>query len=92
MSVIRSIEIRDKKLGRQIRLFPDAKHLYWDAYVRDKHQETTAYYQMHLTTVLDIVYRAGVQGMEAVIQYKGGENVELQQQLVAKGAGDPGSR
>ena len=92
MSVIRSIEIRDKKQSRQIRLFPDAMHLYWDAYVRDEHQETTVYYQMHLTTVLDLLYRAGVQGKEAVIQYKGGDNVELQQQLVAKGAGDPGSR
>lgn len=92
MSVIRAIEIRDKKQGRQIRLFPDAMHLYWDAYVRDKHQETTAYYQMHLTTVLDILYRAGVQGYEAAIQYKGGDEIELQQQLVGKGAGKQGSR
>ena len=82
MSVIRAIEIRDKKQGRQIRLFPDQQHLYWDAYVRDKHGEQTVYYQMHLTTVLDLLYRAGVQGQEAVIHYKGGDDVELQQQLV----------
>ena len=79
MSVIRAIEIRDKKQGRQLRLFPDATHLYWDAYVRDEHQETTVYYQMHLTTVLDLLYRAGVQGREAKIEYIGGDDVELQQ-------------
>ena len=79
MSVIKAVEIRDKSKGRQIRLFPDQQHLYWDAYVRDKHVEQTVYYQMHLTTVLDLLYRAGVQGREVKIEYIGGDDVELQQ-------------
>ena len=78
MSVIRAVEIRDKKNKRTIRLFPDQQHLYWDAYTIQEGVGVYQYYQMHVSTVLDIVYRAGVSGMEARILYKGGDELALQ--------------
>ena len=88
MSVIRAVEIRDKKNKKTIRLFPDQQHLYWDAYTIQEGVGVYQYYQMHVSTVLDILYRAGASGMEAKIIYKGGDNVELQQQDLAAGAGE----
>lgn len=89
MSVIRAVEIRDKKNKKTIRLFPDQQHLYWDVYTIQEGVGVYQYYQMHVSTVLDILYRAGASGIEAKIIYKGGDNVvELQQQNLAAGAGE----
>ena len=78
MSVLKAVEIRNKKDQRAVKLFPDQQHLYWDVYTIDKHNRENVYYQMHLTTILDMIYRAGVQGHEVKLRYEGGDNVELQ--------------
>ena len=77
MSVIRAVEIRNKKNKETIRLFPDLQHLYWDAYTIKEGVGVHQYYQMHVSTVLDILYRAGASGMEAKIIYKGGDECDI---------------
>ena len=77
MSVLKAVEINNKKDQRTVFLFPDQQHIYWDAYTRDKNNVQSVYYQMHLTTVLDMIYRAGVQGYEVKLNYIGGDDVEL---------------
>ena len=78
MSVLKAVEIHNVRGNRTIKLFPDKAHVYWDAYTTDKHNRQSVYYQMHLTTILDMIYRAGVQGHEVKLQYEGGNDVELQ--------------
>ena len=78
MSVLKGIEILNKKDHRVVLLLPDQKHTYWDVWSRNtKNNEQTVYYQMRLTTVLDMIYRAGCQGHEVKLKYEGGDNVEL---------------
>ena len=77
MSVLKAVIIENAKDHRRITMMPDRQHLYWDAITRDKHNEQYMYNQMHITTVLDIIYRAGVQGHEVKLRYEGGDDVEL---------------
>lgn len=78
MSVLKAVVISNLKDRRTITLMPDRQHLYWDASTRDKHNEIYTYNQLHLTTVLDLIYRAGVQGHEVKLKYEGGDDLELQ--------------
>ena len=71
---IRAIEIRDKKDGRIVTLFPDQKKQYWDGSVREK-AGVYWYYQLHFTAIVDMLYKAGRLGREITIKYIGGDEV-----------------
>ena len=77
MSVIKAVEIRDTDNKRIVRCMPDQQHLYWDVSVKADDQ-VQMYYQMHISTILDLIYRAGIMGRQCKLIYKGGDDIELQ--------------
>lgn len=74
--IIRSIEIKDPIKQKNVRLFPDRPLQYWDASVTEQ-TGVYWYYQMHLHTVLSMLYDAGKAGKEVVINYAGDEVCKL---------------
>lgn len=75
-SIIRSIEIHDPIKGKLVRLFPDRPLQYWDASVTED-KGVYWYYQMHLATVLDMIYTAGKEGKEVKMQYNTSDVITL---------------
>lgn len=77
MSVIKAILIEDTSKNKIMTMFPDKHHIYWDVSIREK-TGVYWYYQMHLTSVIDLIYRAGVNGQKLKIRYEGEpKDVEL---------------
>lgn len=74
--VIKAIVITEKS-GKVIRLFPDKDRLYWDMSTVEAGGRTLWYYQMHIVSVMDLIYRAGEVGSSVRIDYFGGAKREL---------------
>lgn len=69
MSVIKAVLIEDKEKEKEMRLFPDRQLLYWDVSVREK-TGVYWYYQMHFTSIMDLIYKAGRDGLVVRIRYQ----------------------
>lgn len=74
--VIVSKSAEDGTPIRTTRCFPDDQHLYWDV-SNSENGRSWWYYQMHLSTVLDLIYRAGLDGHKVYVEYKAGDKVVL---------------
>ena len=77
MSVIKAILIEDPSISKTMTMFPDKSCTYWDVSIREK-TGVYWYYQMHLTSIVDLLYRAGQNGQKVKIRYQGeAKDVEL---------------
>lgn len=79
MSVLKAILIEDQRKGKTTTCFPDKQLTYWDVSIREK---TGVYWcwQMHFITIVDLIYRAGIDGHTVKLRYEGEpEDVKLQQ-------------
>lgn len=77
MSVIKAILIEDPSISKTMTMFPDNKCTYWDVSIREK-TGVYWYYQMHFTSIVDLLYRAGQKGQKVKIRYQGEtKDVEL---------------
>lgn len=77
MSVIKAILIEDPSISKTMTMFPDNHCTYWDVSIREK-TGVYWYYQMHMTSIVDLLYRAGQKGQKVKIRYQGGaKDVEL---------------
>lgn len=64
-----TIEYPDKV----IRAYPDQDTLYWD-YVMEDETGAVWVYQSHVTSILDMVYRAVINGYKVTLRTKGGDD------------------
>lgn len=77
MSVIKAILIEDPSISKTMTMFPDNHCTYWDVSIREK-TGVYWYYQMHFTSIIDLLYRAGQKGQKVKIRYQGeAKDVEL---------------
>lgn len=72
MSVIKSIQIKDQSKDKEMICFPDRQLLCWDVSVRER-TGVYWYYQMHITSIMDLIYRAGRDGLLVSIRYQDDE-------------------
>lgn len=75
MSVIKSIQIKDQSKDKEMNCFPDRQLLYWDVSVREK-TGVYWYYQMHFTSIMDLIYKAGRDGFIVRIRYQDDEEMK----------------
>lgn len=69
MSIIKSIQIKDQSKDKTLNCFPDRQLFYWDVSVREK-TGVYWYYQMHINSIMDLIYRAGRDGLLVRIRYQ----------------------
>lgn len=79
MSVLKAILIEDQSKDKIMTCFPDKQLTYWDVLIREK-SGVYWYWQMHFTSIADLIYRAGINGHTVKLRYEGEpKDVKLQQ-------------